>query len=617
MITIHEIPALRILAGMIIGIFLFPFFDELSSAWIVILSIFSIASLILTFKVEFGYNERYLSSLFLLIPTISVTILYIYLSDVRHSDDHLVHHLFDNKVYVMAKCVEAPKKGKSWQIVMNAQSFINKGRSYTLRGKFILYCKELNEMPAPGESFRVHVKLDTVRSPDIPKSFDYRTYLARQDIYKIGYIQKEDLKKVGEAPLVNIKNWAYQIRNWSIDRCTRLLGENELADVASGLIFGYRDKIDATTQRAFVNTGSVHLLAVSGMHVVLIYSNVVLLLGLLQIRKLVGKKNVPLLALVFLWVFTFVAGLAASIVRATLMITIMVIGKYFGRQGINMNTVCAVAVIMLIYDPNVLYDVGFQLSFAAVVGILTFQQPVKQYFPEWLLLRNGFSNMISVTIAAQLTTLPLILYYFHQFPVYFMLSGIIAVFLADWVIKIGLAVILISIISSKIAVYFSLLWQMSVWSLLKSVEWIDCIPHGLISAIYFPIESVMILSFMLILTMIQCNSKVKHFKTLLMTGIFLLIIIDGASIYKATGRVGYEKYSINGKQVAIERKGFDGIVWADKALDSSRVMERLSGYMISERIIRMQYKWIPTENDGYIPIENEVINKEVRKLSTL
>lgn len=617
MITIHEIPALRILAGMIIGIFLFPFFDELSSAWIVILSIFSIASLILTFKVEFGYNERYLSSLFLLIPTISVTILYIYLSDVRHSDDHLVHHLFDNKVYVMAKCVEAPKKGKSWQIVMNAQSFINKGRSYTLRGKFILYCKELNEMPAPGESFRVHVKLDTVRSPDIPKSFDYRTYLARQDIYKIGYIQKEDLKKVGEAPLVNIKNWAYQIRNWSIDRCTRLLGENELADVASGLIFGYRDKIDATTQRAFVNTGSVHLLAVSGMHVVLIYSNVILLLGLLQIRKLVGKKNVPLLALFFLWVFTFVAGLAASIVRATLMITIMVIGKYFGRQGINMNTVCAVAVIMLIYDPNVLYDVGFQLSFAAVVGILTFQQPVKQYFPEWLLLRNGFSNMISVTIAAQLTTLPLILYYFHQFPVYFMLSGIIAVFLADWVIKIGLAVILISIISSKIAVYFSLLWQMSVWSLLKSVAWIDRIPHGLISAIYFPIESVMILSFMLILTMIQCNSKVKHFKTLLMTGIFLLIIIDGASIYKATGRVGYEKYSINGKQVAIERKGFDGIVWADKALDSSKVMERLSGYMISERIIRMQYKWIPTENDGYIPIENEVINKEVRKLSTL
>jgi competence protein ComEC len=617
MITIHEIPALRILAGMIIGIFLFPFFDELSSAWIVILSIFSIASLILTFKVEFGYNERYLSSLFLLIPTISVTILYIYLSDVRHSDDHLVHHLFDNKVYVMAKCVEAPKKGKSWQIVMNAQSFINKGRSYTLRGKFILYCKELNEIPAPGESFRVHVKLDTVRSPDIPKSFDYRTYLARQDIYKIGYIQKEDLKKVGEAPLVNIKNWAYQIRNWSIDRCTRLLGENELADVASGLIFGYRDKIDATTQRAFVNTGSVHLLAVSGMHVVLIYSNVILLLGLLQIRKLVGKKNVPLLALVFLWVFTFVAGLAASIVRATLMITIMVIGKYFGRQGINMNTVCAVAVIMLIYDPNVLYDVGFQLSFAAVVGILTFQQPVKQYFPEWLLLRNGFSNMISVTIAAQLTTLPLILYYFHQFPVYFMLSGIIAVFLADWVIKIGLAVILISIISSKIAVYFSLLWQMSVWSLLKSVAWIDRIPHGLISAIYFPIESVMILSFMLILTMIQCNSKVKHFKTLLMTGIFLLIIIDGASIYKATGRVGYEKYSINGKQVAIERKGFDGIVWADKALDSSKVMERLSGYMISERIIKVQYKLIPTENDGYIPIENEVVNKEVRKLSTL
>jgi len=196
MITIHEIPALRILAGIIIGIVLFPYFDELSSAWIVILSKFSIVSLILTFKVEFGYNERYLSSLFLLIPTVSVTILYIYLSDVRHSDDHLIHLHLDNKVYVMAKCVEAPKKGKSWQIVMNAQSFINKGRTNTLRGKFILYCKELNEIPAPGESFRVHVKLDTVRSPDIPKSFDYRTYLARQDIYKIGYIQKEDLRKI-------------------------------------------------------------------------------------------------------------------------------------------------------------------------------------------------------------------------------------------------------------------------------------------------------------------------------------------------------------------------------------------------------------------------------------
>ncbi|MCO6460081.1 MAG: ComEC family competence protein [Saprospiraceae bacterium] len=606
MITIHELPAFRLLIGLVSGILIYPLLVPITEGWIIVFCTCAGLSLITGYFTGYGFKNRFLSGILIFVTSIVLSIVLQFCLDDRHSDDHLIHLKDDNqKIQVIARCIDMPGKAKRWRIPMEAVEIIENNLTQPLKGKFLLFAENLTTLPVPGEIFRVNVRLESVGEPELPGMFDYELFLERQGIYRIGYVKPADLIKIKDSNKFYPKYMANLVRDWCIRRCRLLLGDNELNDVAMGLMFGYRDNIDQSTQQAFVNTGAVHLLAVSGMHVVLVYANIMFLLRIFRVRKLLGKKGEVWIGVFFLWCFAFVAGLAASIVRATIMLTIILLGKCFDKQGLSLNILCATAVLMLVYNPGVLYDVGFQLSFLAVAGIILMEPGIKKLMPEWVLKFNGLASMITVTIAAQTATLPIILFYFHQIPVYFILSGIVAVFLADWVIKIGFGIVLTSIFSVKIAAYFSLGWKAFIWSLLESVGWIERLPFALIKDVYFNKAMAWIAGGMVLLTIVRIQAGLKNYRNLMLISLIVLMLIDVSSLYKAGHTTETREFTVRKKRIILERVGFQSIAWIESGLDSAYLEKSLVNFMINERINQVRYEIVELDKIKEMKSDNE------------
>jgi competence protein ComEC len=203
--------------------------------------------------------------------------------------------------------------------------------------------------------------------------------------------------------------------------------------------------------QAYSNTGVVHIIAISGLHLGLIYGVMVRLFRLLKKRKW-SKWVKPVVILGVLWTFSLVAGAAPSILRSAVMFTFIIMGETISRKTSIYNTLAASAFTMLCFNPFFLWDVGFQLSYAAVISIVTFMKPVYNWIYIKNKLLNGIWKLNAVTISAQVLTLPIVLYHFHQFPNLFLFANFIAVPLSS-IILFGELLLLITSVIPVIAAF--------------------------------------------------------------------------------------------------------------------------------------------------------------------
>jgi competence protein ComEC len=235
--------------------------------------------------------------------------------------------------------------------------------------------------------------------------------------------------------LLNARNNVLSIfRKW-------VPGETETG-VAEALLIGYRDDLDKDLVRAYSNTGVVHIIAISGLHLGMIYGLMLLLLRPFRKYKWMRWAK-PLLILFVLWGFSLLAGAAASILRSVVMFSFIVIGESLGRKTNIYNTLAASAFCLLVYNPYFFWDVGFQLSYTAVLSIVLFMKPVYQWFYFKNKLLNAIWQLNAITLAAQVLTLPVILYYFHQFPNLFLFTNFVAVPLSGFILYGELLLLLV------------------------------------------------------------------------------------------------------------------------------------------------------------------------------
>ena len=277
-----------------------------------------------------------------------------------------------------------------------------------------------------GDLLTMHATLVPVTNAGNPHEFDYRGYLARKDIGRSAFVESGRWRKLdsyAQSPLFNFSN---RIRNTLLDVLKRTgLSGNELS-VASALVLGYRADIDSELRKAYSTSGAVHILAVSGLHVGIVYMvlNTILMLFPL-IRR--SKWTLALIQLTFLWMFALITGLSPSVMRATTMFSFIVAGRALHRKGYIYNSISASAFLLLLANPNNLLDVGFQFSYMAVIFIV-FLHP---YLYGLLAFKNRLLNkawdLTCVSIAAQTGVAPLALFYFHQFPTYFILSNFVVI----------------------------------------------------------------------------------------------------------------------------------------------------------------------------------------------
>jgi competence protein ComEC len=359
--------------------------------------------------------------------------------------------------------------------------------------KAILYFKtdSLSTNLHYGDMILVSGALRPVPATSNPDAFNYRQYLQNQGIYFQLFVEPEQWKYVGIGEHNPIKAGAELCRNEFLD-VFRLFGiEGQEFALAAALLLGSRDFLEKETEKEFSNAGAVHVLSVSGLHVGIMYVVIDKLLFFLK-RGRISRKLHHVLIILCIWAYAFISGLPSSVIRAAMMFSLVAAGNMMKRNPENYNILAVAAFLQLLIDPFEITRVGFQLSYLAVLGIFAFYKPLNELISP----KNGLAawtwSIIAVSIAAQLVTFPLGSYYFHMFPVYFLLTNMIVVPLAAVITYF--AVFLLIAGAAGLSFHW-LAWPLN-WSLrfmIDAVEWIQNIPGAVIDQIVFSQFQVMLI----------------------------------------------------------------------------------------------------------------------------
>lgn len=233
------------------------------------------------------------------------------------------------------------------------------------------------------------------------KEFNYKRYLANKDIYYL--IKNADIKIITRDNGSRIRTLLYRLRNSFMRNINQVIPSPE-SDLANGLILGARGGFDEDTKEEFIETGTIHIIALSGYNVSIITENVMKAFGLIfsQVTSIV-------LGIVVILLFIIMTGASATAVRAGIMATIMLLGKMTSRKYLAGRALIIAGLLMIAHDPRVLVDMSFQLSFIATSGVLYLTPKILNWF-KFLPLRFGFREMVASTVAATISVLPVLLY---------------------------------------------------------------------------------------------------------------------------------------------------------------------------------------------------------------
>ena len=271
--------------------------------------------------------------------------------------------------------------------------------------------------------------------------------------------------------------WSYQWREILKERFDAHFKNQEAKGVAEAIVFGYKEDLDQDWMDAFSKTGTIHVLAVSGLHVGIIFFLLSSILGLSKSKgwSLWFKSAIAVLVL---FLYALLTGFSPSVSRAALMFSAVIVGKAIGRDSSIYNTLCFAAFILVLIDPMSIFNVGFQFSFLAVVGIVFYNDYFRALLPQSTWLGDRIVSLLAVSLAAQLVTFPLGLYYFHQFPNYFLVSNLIVIPCITVILYAGIFFVAFGWLADSIAQFFAWLTEAYIQFIYAVVHFLEKLPFA-------------------------------------------------------------------------------------------------------------------------------------------
>jgi competence protein ComEC len=432
-------------------------------------------------------------------------------------------------------------------------------------GKLLLNINKdsLNHSFIIGNRLQIQGSLYPNMAPKNPFQFDYGTYLKNKQIYGQLYANATQIK-VSFRIEKDVWYYAAQIRNTIIDNLKKDGFNATELNVAVALLLGQQQDIDPEIIKDYQFAGAVHILSVSGLHI-----GFVLLFVTFILKPVPNNKKGSLLQLIVilysLWLFGILAGLAPSVVRSVTMFSFVAIGQHL-RRSVNMyHTLLVSILLILLVQPGFLFDVGFQLSYLALFFILWFHPLLSRLWEPKNKILKYIRDILSVSFAAQIGTLPLSLYYFHQFPGLFFITNLAIIPLTGFIMGLGVVVMILA--------YFDL----CPYYLSKALEWclfvIDKIIHTIASFEQFiikdiPFNSVFLLgSYMLIISSIVWLEK-RRFQRLIAI-LVSVIFIQTALLWNKYDIANQQEWIVfNSKKTTLiaERNGKAVTLYANDSL---------------------------------------------------
>lgn len=335
--------------------------------------------------------------------------------------------------------------GKFNRVEVIVKSFLNfsEQRASTLKTYFY-YADSLNIELNVGDLILMKNKLKVVAGPANTGQFDFKYYSSLKRIHCQYRLRSDEWKVIFRNENFSILNASRILRDKLLLTYKKAGIEGQEYAVISALVLGYDDEIDKELMSAFSASGTLHILSVSGMHVGIVFTILSFLF-----RKMEGKKGWSIFRLiamvVIIWFYAMLTGLSPSVIRSAMMFSFILLGKAMNRNSNIYNTLAAsILIIAICFDPLIIFEPGFQLSYLAVAGIAFLYKPIYNWFYIKNKVINAIWNLTAVSIAAQLSTFPVSLYYFHQFPNYFIPANLLIIPVSTVAIFGGLFLLLIS-----------------------------------------------------------------------------------------------------------------------------------------------------------------------------
>lgn len=334
------------------------------------------------------------------------------------------------------------EKEKFYKVLMSVKGFQGKTQ---LNGNALVYIKKPIDVTQlkPGMVLQLESNFIQPPAPLNPHEFNYKEFLERKNIHFQSFVDPENVQVLGESNDFSVINFGLEIKH-EIKACFENSTLNkEAAQLCVALLTGYDDEIDTETINAFAHSGTLHVLSVSGLHTGILYAVLVFVLGWIDRNRKYKFLQLAIISL-SLWFFALITGFAPPVLRAVIMLNLIAIGRayysYSSQHSVNILSVSAF--LILVFDPLLVYDTGFLLSYSAVAGILYFEPGFTALVDSRYWIVNKVWQLTSVSLAAQIATLPITLYLFHQFPLWFIFSNLIVIPLCTVVMFLGFLILL-------------------------------------------------------------------------------------------------------------------------------------------------------------------------------
>lgn len=375
-----------------------------------------------------------------------------------------------------------------------------------------------------GDVLFCNAQLNTVSGPKNPFQFDYKTYLKDRNVNHQLYLNHNEYLTL-KTENSSFNSYADHFRLTANTKLEQAEFSTESLSIINALLLGQRQHIDEETRSNYINAGVIHILAVSGLHVGIIY----LILGFIlrPLHRLKHGKFIikPILILLGLWTFAIIAGLSPSVTRATTMFSIVALAGFYKRPTNIYNTLIISAFLLLLIKPFYLFDVGFQLSYVAVFAIVSIQPMIYKLWNAPNKILDIFWQTFTVTSAAQIGVAPLSIFYFHQFPGLFFLSNLVIIPFLGIILGFGILVITLA--------YFDLLpkamaatFDTIILALNDFIAWVAQFENFLIKDI--SLNFYLLVAFYLVLISLIYVSKTKSGRAIqysLISLIFLSMVL--------------------------------------------------------------------------------------------
>ena len=473
---------------------------------------------------------RYKNSFFGFYAYFFLIILGIFIVDIQNVEIPNIDT--ENSIVYEGIIVEQPKiKQKSVQSIINIQACKDSSKWEKINSKVVVYFAKDSSLQnlSYGDRVVFKARLNSIENAGNPNEFDYKKFMANKNMFYTAYVKSSDLLILEHKQANMFIYNALKIRQNLMNIYQRFEIEGQKFAVLSALTLGYRDDVDKETRQKFANTGAMHILAVSGLHVGIIFMILTNLLAFMdKKRHLMIIKSI--IIIISLWFFATIAGLTPSVMRSALMFSMFVIGKVLKRSSSVYNIIFASAFILLLINPYEITSVSFQLSYAAVLSIVFFQPYIYKLFVFQRWIPDKIWALSSVSIAAQLGTMPIGLFYFHQFPNYFFLTNILVIPLASIILYLAVILFAVSFIPFlNAAVAFVLKIQLK-W-LTEGVSFIDSLPFATTNSIYITSQQmVLIYGIILSFSLFWIYNNKKLLYTFFIS-LILFLLVDIESNY--------------------------------------------------------------------------------------